>query len=63
MALIHRNREMGADVIIMGSQGHVGIRRGLIGSVSDFVVIHAHRPVQIFRESRRDVRITILWLK
>ena len=41
--------ELGVGVIVMGSRGHGGIRRALMGSVSDSVVRHAHCPVMIVR--------------
>ena len=41
---------MGAGLIVMGSRGRGGIRRALMGSVSDSVVRHAHCPVTIVRE-------------
>jgi nucleotide-binding universal stress UspA family protein len=41
--------ELGVGLIVMGSRGHGGIRRALMGSVSDFVVRHAHCPVMIVR--------------
>ena len=42
--------EIGAGVIVMGSRGRGGIRRALMGSVSDSVVRHAHCPVLVVRE-------------
>jgi nucleotide-binding universal stress UspA family protein len=42
--------ELGAGLIVMGSRGRGGIRRALLGSVSDAVVRHAHCPVTIVRE-------------
>ena len=42
-------QELGAGLIIMGSGGRSGIRRALMGSVSDSVVRHAHCPVMIVR--------------
>ena len=42
--------EIGAGVIVMGSRGHGGIRRALMGSVSESVVRHAHCPVFVVRE-------------
>ncbi|TCJ18322.1 universal stress protein [Rubrobacter taiwanensis] len=41
--------EIGAGLIVMGSRGLGGVRRALMGSVSDFVVRHAHCPVMIVR--------------
>ncbi len=41
--------ELGVGLIVMGSRGHGGIRRALMGSVSDSVVRHAHCPVMIVR--------------
>ena len=42
--------EIGAGLIVMGSRGRGGIRRALMGSVSDSVVSHAHCPVLVVRE-------------
>jgi nucleotide-binding universal stress UspA family protein len=42
--------QIGAGLIVMGSRGHGGIRRALMGSVSDAVVRHAHCPVFVVRE-------------
>jgi nucleotide-binding universal stress UspA family protein len=44
------SEEIGAGLIIMGSRGLGGVRRALMGSVSDSVVRHAHCPVLIVRE-------------
>ena len=41
--------EIGAGLIVMGSRGLGGIRRALMGSVSDAVVRHAHCPVLVVR--------------
>ena len=41
--------EIGADLVVMGSRGLRGVRRALIGSVSDSVVRHAHCPVLMVR--------------
>jgi nucleotide-binding universal stress UspA family protein len=48
--LIHLSEEVGAGLIILGSRGLGGVRRALMGSVSDSVVRHAHCPVLIVRE-------------
>lgn len=41
--------ELGAGVIVLGSRGRGGVRRALMGSVSDSVVRHAHCPVMVVR--------------
>ncbi len=41
--------DIGAGLIVMGSRGLGGIRRALMGSVSDSVVRHAHCPVMVVR--------------
>ena len=42
--------EIGAGLIVTGSRGRGGIRRALLGSVSDSVVRHAHSPVMVVRK-------------
>jgi nucleotide-binding universal stress UspA family protein len=44
--------EIGAGLIVMGSRGLGGVRRALIGSVSDSVVRHAHCPVMVVRPEK-----------
>ena len=44
--------EMGSGLVVMGSRGFGGIRRALMGSVSDSVVRHAHCPVLVVRGER-----------
>jgi nucleotide-binding universal stress UspA family protein len=48
--VVHLSEEIEAGLIIMGSRGLGGVRRALMGSVSDSVVRHAHCPVLIVRE-------------
>jgi nucleotide-binding universal stress UspA family protein len=42
--------EIGAGLIVVGSRDLGGIRRSLLGSVSDSVVRHAHCPVFVVRK-------------
>jgi nucleotide-binding universal stress UspA family protein len=48
--------EIGVGLIVMGSRGLGGIKRALLGSVSDSVVRHAHCPVLVVRELRETAR-------
>jgi nucleotide-binding universal stress UspA family protein len=41
--------EVGADIIIVGSHGRVGVERLLLGSVSEHVVREARCPVMVVR--------------
>jgi nucleotide-binding universal stress UspA family protein len=41
--------ELGAGLIVLGNRGRGGVRRALMGSVSDSVVRHAHCPVLVVR--------------
>jgi nucleotide-binding universal stress UspA family protein len=45
-----------ADLIVVGSHGRSGVSRFFIGSVSDFVVRHAHCPVMVVRGRVESVR-------
>lgn len=42
-------RDLGAAAIVIGSRGRGGIKRALLGSVSDYVVRNAHCPVVVAR--------------
>src|SRR5215212_5808661 len=42
--------ELGVGLVVVGSRGLGGIRRALIGSVSDSVVRHAHCSVLVVRK-------------
>jgi nucleotide-binding universal stress UspA family protein len=50
MAIVNLADQLGAGLIVMGSRGLGGIRRALMGSVSDSVVRHAHCPVMVVRK-------------
>jgi nucleotide-binding universal stress UspA family protein len=47
--IVHLAEDLGAGLIVMGSRGRRGMRRALMGSVSDSVVRHAHCPVMVVR--------------
>ena len=47
--IVAMGEEIGAGLIVMGSRGRGGVRRALMGSVSDAVVRHAHCPVLVIR--------------
>src|SRR5215207_6576489 len=51
-AIVHLAEELGAGLIVMGSRGLGGVRRALMGSVSDSVVHHAHCPVMVVRPEK-----------
>jgi nucleotide-binding universal stress UspA family protein len=48
--IVELAESMGVGLIVMGTRGQGGIRRALMGSVSESVVRHAHCPVTIVRE-------------
>jgi len=47
--IIAEAKENDASLIVMGTRGLGNIRRTILGSVSDFVLHHAHCPVTICR--------------
>ena len=50
--IVAHAQDEGAGLIVMGSRGLGGIRRALMGSVSDAVVRHAHCPVMVVRPEK-----------
>ena len=50
--IVRVGEEIGAGLIAMGSRGLGGLRRALMGSVSDSVVRHAHCPVLVVRPDK-----------
>ena len=43
----------GYDLVVLGSRGVSGVRRMLMGSVSSYVVTHAHTDVLVVRPRGR----------
>ena len=52
-AIVRVADEIDAGLIVMGSRGRGGLRRALMGDVSDSVVRNAHCPVLIVRTPSR----------
>ena len=48
--IVQLAEKQGSGLIVVGSRGHKGIRRSLMGSVSEVVVRYAHCPVLVVRE-------------
>ncbi|WAR00316.1 Y531-like protein [Mya arenaria] len=46
-AIVKEAEKQGANLIITGSRGVGGIRRTLIGSISDYIIHHSHVPVVV----------------
>lgn len=47
--IVELAEEVDAGLIVLGSRGHGGVSRALMGSVSDAVVRHSHCPVLVVR--------------
>jgi nucleotide-binding universal stress UspA family protein len=50
--IVNLAKDLEADLIVIGSRGHGGLRRAIEGSISDYVVRHAHCPVMIVRVAK-----------
>ncbi len=51
--IVHLAEELDAGIVVVGSRGAGGVRRALLGSVSDSVVRHAHCPVLVVRKEKQ----------
>lgn len=49
--ILDQAKAWAADLIVVGSHGHHGIDRFMLGSVSESVAMHAHCSVEVIRES------------
>ncbi|HVF00159.1 MAG TPA: universal stress protein [Rubrobacteraceae bacterium] len=51
--IVNLGDDLGVGLIVIGSRGVTGMRRALMGSVSDSVVRHAHCPVLVVRKEKQ----------
>ena len=49
-AIVDVARDRSAEVIVIGSRGHTGLRASMLGSVSNGVIHHAPCPVLVVRK-------------
>jgi nucleotide-binding universal stress UspA family protein len=54
VVIVEEAREWSADLIVVGSHGHTGIKRWLMGSVAQSVVSHAPCSVEVVRQKMTD---------
>ena len=54
--IVDEAKEWGADLIVLGSHGHTGITRWLLGSVAQSVVSHAPCSVEVVRLRHDDLK-------
>ena len=57
--IVELAKDLEADLIVMGSRGHSGLRRAIEGSISDVVVRWAYCPVMIVRTKKGKAHISI----
>jgi nucleotide-binding universal stress UspA family protein len=55
--IVRLAEQIGAGLIVIGSRGRGGVRRALMGSVSDSVVRHAHCPVLVVRKQKQQAAL------
>ena len=55
--IVRLAEEIRAGLIVIGSRGRGGVRRALMGSVSDSVVRHAHCPVLVVRKQKQQAAL------
>ena len=52
--LVQAAEDEKATMIVMGTRGMGTVRRTILGSVSDYVVHHAHCPVVVCRKPKEE---------
>lgn len=52
--IVRLAREQGADLIILATHGHTGLKHVLLGSTAEYVVRHAPCPVLTVRQREQD---------
>ena len=52
--IVHAAKEMIADLIVISTHGHTGLKHVFLGSVAEHVVRHAPCPVLVVREHEHD---------
>jgi universal stress protein A len=57
--IVRLAREHGADLIILATHGHSGLKHVLLGSTAEYVVRHAPCPVLTVREREQDFIETV----
>jgi universal stress protein A len=57
--IVRLARECGADLIILATHGHTGLKHVLLGSTAEYVVRHAPCPVLTVREREQDFIETV----
>jgi nucleotide-binding universal stress UspA family protein len=55
LVLVEAGRGEKADLIVVGSHGHTGIKRVILGSVAQYVVSHAPCPVVVVKSGLQAV--------
>jgi nucleotide-binding universal stress UspA family protein len=54
--ILDEAQKWGADLIVVGSHGRRGIKRFLLGSVSEAVAMNAHCSVVVVRGRKKSAR-------
>lgn len=55
--IVAEAKEWRADLVLMGSRGHTGLTRVLMGSVAQYVVAHAPCSVEVVRATEPETEV------